>query len=113
MTHSIIAYLLTILVLGGFSFFSLRRDGWRRIGGPLLFVAIVSACIFEYAQALGFPRPQWASSVKNMEVVSIIYDEPNAIYLWGFEPGTDEPQALTLPWSKKDAKEAREVQEAA
>jgi hypothetical protein len=105
MTFSITIFLLTVLTLGVYAFFSLRRDGWRRYVGPLGFIVIIGFSLFGFSQTLGGCIPEWATWGTKMDIISIAYDEPRFIYLWGVDG--DQPKCVALPWSEERAKKIR------
>ena len=44
-----------------------------------------------------------------MDILSIAYDEPHYVYLWGVQAGT--PICVALPWSDEQAQEIRGQQQ--
>jgi hypothetical protein len=62
-----------------------------------------------YLTTLGHPAPSWSQYIKDMQVIATHFDEPRAIYVWGFNGGT-EPIAVVLPWDVEKAKDAHEAQ---
>jgi hypothetical protein len=105
MTYSIILFALTLLLLGTYAFFSLRRDGWRRYVGPIGFTCLSFLSLVGFSLSLGGCIPSWAAWNTRMDILSIAYDEPNYIYLWGVQDNS--PKCVALPWTDETAQGIR------
>jgi hypothetical protein len=105
MTYSIILFALILLLLGIYTFFSLRRDGWRRYVGPIGFPCLSLLYLLGLSLSLGGCVPSWAAWNTRMDVMSIAYDEPNYIYLWGVQDSA--PKCVALPWTDETAQGIR------
>lgn len=99
-----VVFLFTLLLLGVYAFFSLRRDGWRKWTGPIGFAAVMLAAIVGYGQTLGGCVPDYLF-FKKLPIIAIIYDEPNAIYLWGVDGKS--PMCVKLDWTDDKARGIR------
>jgi hypothetical protein len=106
MTYSIALFALTLLLLGTYAFFSLKRDGWRRYVGPIGFGIWSIVSFVNFSNSIGDCVPEWLAFSTKMDIVAIAYDEHVAIYLWGVQAG--KPKCVALPWSEEQAKEVRE-----
>lgn len=105
MLFSITTFLITLLLLGIYTFFSLRHDGWRKYVGPCGFAIVVGLSLFGFSQSLGGCIPRWMAFNTKMDILAIAYDQPRAIYLWGVQDG--KPKCLALPWTDEQAVQIR------
>jgi hypothetical protein len=108
MTYSIALFALTLLALGAYTFFSLRRDGWRRYVGPIGFAGVALLSLVGFGLSLGGCIPSWAAWNTRMDILSIAYDEPNYIYLWGVQDNS--PKCIVIPWTDEAAQETRKAE---
>lgn len=105
MTYTIGLFLFSMLALGWYAFYGLRKDGWRKYVGPIGYIIICILALFGFGQNLGRCIPSWASGLDRIDIISIYYDKPNNIYLWGI--GNDGLQCISLPWSDEKGSEIR------
>lgn len=114
MIYSIISYSFFILLLGVYVIYSLRLDGHRRYLGPVGYALVVFLSLFTYNQTLGFCKPYWMKiDNKEVNVLALAINEPNAIYVWGNITGSSEPVCYILPYSEEGVKQAQEGGDAA
>jgi len=105
MTYTIGLFLFSMLALGWYAFYGLRRDGWRKYIGPIGYCIICTLALFGFGQSLGRCIPAWALKEHHVDVITIYYDQPNNIYLWAMSG--DGPQCVVLPWSNNQATDIR------
>lgn len=108
MIYSIVLFTLNLLLQGTYAFFSLRRDGWRRYVGPIGFSIIAGSSLFGFSLSLGSCIPEWMAWNTKMDILSIAYDEPRVVYLWGVQDNS--PKCVAIPWEDEKAKEIRQVE---
>ena len=114
MIYSIVAYAVVLVALGLYAFFSLRRDGWRKWASAFGYPIMCALTFLGFMQCLGSPIPRWALLQKNeMDVIAIYFDEPKAIYVWGYMEGKIDPIVVQLPFSIETAEKMYETQEEA
>lgn len=111
---TILIPILILFMVGVYALFSLSNVGWRRFAGPGMLACVGVILIAGLFLTLGSPRPMWlANSLDGGSVVAIVYDEPNAIYIWVTPPLGTVPVAITIPWEDEKAEEIREAEEEA
>lgn len=109
MNWPILSYFLVLLCVGAYAFFSLRKDGWRKWIGSFGFIVLAISALLALLLSLGTPLNSSIAMVHG-EVVSVIYVENEAIYLWVVPDGSSVPVAIALPWSTEEAKHIRQME---
>lgn len=105
MTLSILAFILAVVLLGIHTFVVLPTHGWRKYAGSIGFSIVCLSALFGFSQTLGSCLPEFAAKGTKMDVLAILYDQPNHIYLWGIDGNS--PKCVALPWNEEQAIQIR------
>lgn len=111
MSYTIASYIVGVLTLGIYCLLVLPTVGWRRVAAPLILIVLYADILWCGVQALGHPKPTWATlpSAEEAQLIAYQFDEPHAIYLWLRVPWTSEPIAYSIPWQEQQAKQLQET----
>lgn len=100
--------LMMVVFLGVYTLVVLRQRDWM---GVSMLAVVYALLITHTIYSSGMCRPSWLSFAnKPLTVVSVMFQEPVAIYVWGMEEGNDQPSCLILPWNMQQAQKANELQ---
>jgi len=90
---------------------------YLKVGALLCATAFLPVAYFGLNDILSRPKPAQLETVhkdvEQVQVLSSIMEEDEAIYLWLQLPEVDEPRSYQLPWSDEMAKQLHKAQQEA
>lgn len=116
LTYLFLAIVLLAAILASIAFWAPRR-AWVRISSLIITLLIVPIGFLQVTELLSRPKPanyEWLrKNVDTVTVLSVSFDEGNAIYLWLRLEGDVKPRYYSLPWSNTLAENLQESLEEA
>lgn len=115
-THWFVIATLLAAVLATIAIWS-PRSLPPKIASLICATALLPLCYFSLNDILSRPKPVQLETIHKqiyeVNVLSSVMKEGEAIYLWLQLPGVDEPRAYKLPWSDETAKQLHQAKQEA